>query len=86
MVTHGNAHVLHLGEHFKAVFPALAAGAGRFHAAKRLTQIAYVLGIDENHPRFNIAGQTQHLAHILRPDIRRQAVLHVVGHTQAVFF
>ena len=39
MVAHRDADVFHFGEHFKAVLAAFAAGAGGFHAAKRLTQV-----------------------------------------------
>lgn len=78
MVAHGNADVLHFREHFEAVLTAFTPGAGGFYAAKRLAQITHVLGVDEHHASFNATRQTQHFADILSPDVRREAVLHVV--------
>ena len=86
MVTHGNTDVFHFGEHFKAVLAAFAAGAGGFHAAKRLAQVADVLGIDEHHAGFNTARQTQHFADVLGPDVGRQAILDVVRQAQSFRF
>ena len=60
MVAHGDADVLHLREYLEAVLAALAAGAGGLHAAKRLAQVAHVLGVDEHHAGFNAARQAQH--------------------------
>ncbi|MNO55579.1 hypothetical protein D3C76_460720 [compost metagenome] len=82
MAAHGNAHVLDLGEHFEAVLPAFATGAGAFHTTERLAQVTYVLAVDEHHAGFDAARQAVGLADVLGPDVGGQAVLGVVGQLQ----
>ena len=77
MVAHGDAHVLHLREYLEAVLAAFAPGAGGLHAAKRLAQVAHVLGVDEHHARFDVARQTQHFADV-PVQMYDAAILHVV--------
>lgn len=69
MVAHGDADVFHFSEHLEAVFAPFAPGTGSLHAAKRLTQIAHVLGVYKHHSGFDIARQAQHFADVLGPDV-----------------
>src|SRR5450830_986195 len=86
MTAHGDADVLDFGEDFEAVLAAFTAGTGTFHTAERLTQVAHVLAVDEDHAGFDAVGQAMGLADVLGPDIGRQTILGIVGQLQGLGF
>src|SRR5450830_1630873 len=86
MTAHGDADVLDFGEDFEAVLAAFTAGTGTFHPTERLTQVAHVLAVDEDHAGFDAVGQAMGLADVLGPDIGRQTILGIVGQLQGLGF
>src|SRR5262249_48804755 len=79
-------HVFYFAKSLEARVAPFAADARFLDAAEWLPQIAHVLAVDEHHPGLNASREPVRLADVLRPHVRSQAVLDLVGELESLVF
>src|SRR6516225_8058616 len=79
MRAEAHADVLRLEEHFVTPGTAFPAYAGSLGAAKGLTQVPYVLAVDEAHAGLDGRRHAVRAPEILAPHVAAQTILDVIG-------
>ena len=80
----GKGHVSGFHIEIERPLRAVLPDARVFDTAKRAWQMADIFGIDPDHARLQRVSKPEGAGHVIGPQIRRQAVLRVIGDVQRV--
>src|ERR1700716_2019059 len=80
------ADVLRLHVEIEAVIAPITSDSARLDAAERSRQVAVVFRVDPDHACLDTMRHSKRTSAVAGPDVRRQAVLRIVGERQCLSF